>query len=263
MKALLLDMDGVLYNSETPIEGAADTLAWIRQEKIPHLFVTNTTSRGRAVLAEKLAQFGIPAAPEEIWTPCAAALEHLRSGGEIALFVPAKARTEFEGLPCLPDTAEEGARWVVIGDLGQGWSFGALNRAFRLLHSNPEAKLVALGMTRFWQSGDGLRLDAGPFAAALQYATGKEPLVLGKPAAAFFQAAVAKLGFSPAEVLMIGDDVLIDVAGAQQAGLKGALVRTGKFRPADLEVGVQPDAVLGSIRDLPEWWSHRTRDSIN
>jgi phospholysine phosphohistidine inorganic pyrophosphate phosphatase len=254
MKAILFDMDGVIYNSETLIEGAPEALAWVRSRGIPHLFVTNTTSRSRSILAEKLTRFGIPADQENILTPCVAARQYLRDGGAVALFVPSKARSEFDGLPCLDDDIEAGARWVVVGDLGNGWSFGTLNRAFRLLQSNPEATLVALGMTRFWQAEDGPRLDTGPFAAALECATGKKALVVGKPAAAFFHAAAEKLGVDVSDVVMLGDDVGVDVGGAQAAGLKGVLVRTGKFRPADLEGAVTPDAVLDSIVDLPDWW---------
>jgi phospholysine phosphohistidine inorganic pyrophosphate phosphatase len=69
MKAILFDMDGVIYNSETLIEGAPEALAWVRSQGIPHLFVTNTTSRSRSILAEKLTRFGIPAAEESILTP--------------------------------------------------------------------------------------------------------------------------------------------------------------------------------------------------
>jgi phospholysine phosphohistidine inorganic pyrophosphate phosphatase len=254
MKALLFDMDGVLYNSGTPVRGAREALAWVRGRGIPHLFVTNTTSRGRAALAEKLIRFGIPAAPEEILTPCEAAADYMRGGGAAALFVPERGRAAFAGLPLLPDDVEQGARWVVVGDLGAGWDFRTLNRAFRLLHSNPEAELVALGMTRFWQAEDGLRLDAGPYVAALEYASGRKAVVLGKPAAAFFHAAAARLGAAPGEAAMIGDDIVTDVAGAQSAGLKGVLVRTGKFRETDLEGEVKPDAVLDSVAALPQWW---------
>ena len=143
---------------------------------------------------------------------------------------------------------------MIVGDLGEGWNFKTLNRAFRLLYSNPQATLIALGGTRFWQAPDGLRLDAGPFAAALEYATGRKPIVCGKPAAPFFQAAAVKLGFDPAEILMVGDDIEVDVGGAQRAGLRGALVRTGKFRPADLMRATKPDFVLDSIVALPAWW---------
>jgi len=56
---------------------------------------------------------------------------------------------------------------------------------------------------------------------------------------------------------MIGDDIVGDVGGAQATGLTGILVRTGKFRPRDLEGDIRPDAVLDSVADLPQWWENR------
>jgi HAD superfamily hydrolase (TIGR01458 family) len=252
MTALLFDMDGVIYNAETLIPGAPEALAWVCARGIPHLFVTNTTSRGRDVLAEKLARFGIPAAPEDILTPCVAAREYMQGPGAAALFVPRKSHGEFAGLEILPEHLETGARWVVVGDLGEQWSFRTLNRAFRLLHSSPDAELIALGMTRYWQAHDGLSLDTAPFVAALECATGRKPVVMGKPAAAFFHAAAKRLGAPPEEILMVGDDVQVDVGGAQQAGLKGALVKTGKYRPGDEAGTVRPDFVLDSLAQLRE-----------
>jgi len=256
MKAILFDMDGVVYNSETPIPGAAEALAWVRGQGIPHLFVTNTTSRGRAVLVEKLARFGIPAAESQILTPCVAVAGWLReqSARGVAVFVPPKALGEFDGIACLPEQAESGADYVVIGDLGERWDFRTLNRAFRLLHSNPNATLIALGMTRFWQAQDGIALDVAPFVAALEHASGRKALVFGKPAARFFHAAAEHLHVAPEDVLMVGDDIVTDVGGAQQAGLRGALVKTGKFWPGDLAGEVKPDVVLESVAELPARW---------
>jgi HAD superfamily hydrolase (TIGR01458 family) len=256
IRGILFDLDGVIYNANRLIPGSAETIAWVRELGIPHLFVTNTTSRPRSALVEKLASFGIPATEAEIHTPAAVAAQWLRTQapGDIALFLRPATRSEFDGLPCLSDDAERGASYVVIGDLEDTWDYRTLNRAFRLLHDNPAAKLIALGMTRYWMAPDGLALDVAPFVAALEHATGRKPLVLGKPAAAFFQGAVERLAMPADQVLMIGDDVNADIGGAQAAGLKGALVRTGKFRPADLEGEVRPDAVLDSIADLPRRW---------
>jgi phospholysine phosphohistidine inorganic pyrophosphate phosphatase len=256
MRGILFDLDGVLYNSEEPIEGAAEAVGWVQAKGIPHLFVTNTTSRGRAALVEKLGQFGIPTDQSRIVTPCFAAAEWLRTrkDGTTALFIDPRARSEFEGVPLVPEESENGARYVVIGDMGDAWDFRTLNRAFRLLHSGPETVLIALGMTRFYQAEDGLRLDVAPFIAALEHAANKKALVFGKPAARFFKAAAEKLRLPERETVMIGDSIETDIAGAQESGLQGMLVRTGKFRPSDLEGEVRPDAVLNSIRDLPEWW---------
>jgi len=249
-------MDGVLYNSEELIPGAAETLAWLRERQVPYLFVTNTTSRGRGALTEKLARLGIPASPNEIMTPCEAAADWLRSqdAGSVALFLRPAARVAFEGLDCLPDDAESGARYVVIGDLGNAWDFQTLNRAFRLLYANPDSTLIALGMTRYWKAPDGISMDVAPFVAALENASAREALVFGKPAAGFFQAAAERIGVPCGEILMLGDDIESDIAGAQSAGMQAALVRTGKFRGLDLEGAVKPDVVLDSVADLPDWW---------
>lgn len=261
MRGILLDMDGVLYNSNTLVEGAAETVGWIQRRGIPHLFITNTTSRDRRALAEKLQRFGIVAGPEQILTPCVAAADWLRQAGDgkAALFVDARARAEFSGIPVLPDDAESGARYVVVGDLGKGWDYLTLNRAFRLLHSDPAAVLVALGMTRYWHAEDGLRLDTAPFVAALSHATGCGAMIFGKPASSFFNAAVGMLGVAAHEVVMVGDDIHTDIQGSMAAGLAAVLVRTGKFRERDLEQDIVPSAVLDSIADLPRWWDSQLK----
>jgi HAD superfamily hydrolase (TIGR01458 family) len=259
MQAILFDLDGVLYQGDALLPGAAETVAWVRAEKVPHLFLTNTSSRPRSAIAKKLSRLGIEVPPSQILAPPAAAHAWLEAEGieNVALFAPDATAEDFAGLNLLPADAERGAGAVVVGDLGQSWSFGTLNRAFRLLVAKPAPRLLALGMTRYWHAEGGLQLDAGPFVAALQYASGIEPVVVGKPAPAFFDAAVAALNTTPARTLMIGDDIRGDVAGAQQAGLKAALVRTGKFRPSDLHGEIRPDAVLSGIGDLPMWWSRR------
>lgn len=261
-RGILFDLDGVIYDSETPIDGAAEVIAWVRRERIPFLFVTNTTSRPRETLVRKLESFGIPATAEDIWTPAVAANLWLSERGvsPAALFVPPATASEFRDVA----VSDEGAKAVVIGDLGRGWDFATLNRAFRLLHADPDAVLVALGMTRYWMSPTGPSLDTAPFVVALEHATGRQAVVLGKPSREFFQAATRKLCLPAAELLMIGDDIRTDVEGAQLAGLQGAIVETGKFRSADLELGVVPDAVLNSVADLPDYWLTVTgRDESN
>lgn len=257
LQGILFDMDGVLYNAEHPIPGAAEAVAWVRRQRIPYRFVTNTSSRSRLVLVRKLEGFGIATTAGEILTPAVTTAAWLRSQppGNVALFVRPAARADFNGLVCVPEDAETGARYVVIGDLGEAWDYRTLNRAFRLLHHNPESRLIALGMTRYWQTPEGLSLDVAPFVAALEHATGRQAVVLGKPSAEFFHAAAAQLALAPQAVVMIGDDIHADIGGAQAAGLVGALVKTGKFRPADLEGPVMPDVVLASVADLPDWWS--------
>jgi HAD superfamily hydrolase (TIGR01458 family) len=259
VRTALIDLDGVVYKGNEAISGAAAALAWLADNDVPHLFLTNTTSRPRRALVEKLAALGISVDAGRILTPPVAAVRWLRdqAPGPAALFVPAATHTDFAGIPLLDEDAETGAASVVLGDLGQDWRFAVLNRAFRLLMDEPVPVLVALGMTRYWRAPDGLRLDVAPFCKALEHATGREAVVLGKPAGAFFSTALAMLASRPDEAVMIGDDIVGDVGGAQAAGMQAILVRTGKFRQRDLDGRVRPDAVLDSIADLPGWWSSR------
>ena len=261
-QALLIDLDGVIYQDEEPIAGASEALAWVRSRAIPHAFVTNTTSRPRAALVEKLGRLGVPSTREQIITPAVVAADCLRREAWVpaAFFVPTSTQLDFAGVPALTDAAESGAASVVVGDLGSAWTFAVLNRAFRLLMANPSAVLIALGTTRYWRAADGLRLDAGPFVAALEHAAGRRALVLGKPAPQFFHAAARALRCQPAEIVMVGDDIAADVRGSQAAGMRGVLVRTGKFREADLTSDTRPDGILPSFADLPAWWVQRNRE---
>jgi HAD superfamily hydrolase (TIGR01458 family) len=253
--AILFDLDGVFYKGDRPLPAAAETAAWVNGADIPHLFLTNTTSRPRSALVEKLAGFGIRTEPSRILTPAVAAAawckQHLPDGG-VALFVPQATRAEFADLPQAENLDQVAA--VIVGDLGEAWDFATLNRAFRYLMGSPQPRLIALGMTRYWQAPDGLRLDVAPFVTALSHATGAEPLVTGKPAPAFFQTALDMLGVQADDTLMIGDDIRGDIEGAQGAGLRAVLMRTGKFRETDLELGIEPDGILASLAELPAWY---------
>ncbi|HSG91158.1 MAG TPA: TIGR01458 family HAD-type hydrolase, partial [Pseudomonadales bacterium] len=256
---VLLDMDGVLYEGERLIEGAVEALHWIRAQGLPHLLLTNTSSRPRSALVAKLAGLGIDVSADEILTPAVAAGDWIRSEGvgPVALFCEASTAEDLGQVEVLAADAESGAGAVLVGDLGARWDFATLNRAFRLLMASERPRLLALGMTRYWRAEDGLRLDTAPFVAALEHAAGIEAVVLGKPSPLFFAAALARLDVAAGEAVMVGDDVRTDVGGAQAAGLQGVLVRTGKFREADLDGDVRPDAVIDSLADFPGWFRAR------
>jgi len=257
VRGILFDLDGVFYVGDRVIPGASETLAWVRQAGIPHCFLTNTTSKPRSALVDKLARLGLKAGVEEILTPPVAACRWLAGspGTSAALFVPSATEAEFSRLRVVPRNTKESPGAVIVGDLGEAWNYATLNQAFRLLMREPQPRLIALGMTRYWLSDDGLRLDVAPFITALQHASGAEPLVLGKPARPFFEAALQLIGCTPEATVMIGDDIRGDVDAAQKAGLGAALlVRSGKYKASDLQSGIHPDAVLDSIADLPAWW---------
>jgi len=256
---LLIDLDGVIYQSDRIIDGALATLEWMRQSNIPRLFVTNTTSLSRAELLQKFAHLGFEVELEEVMTPIVAARQYLgsRRYQKIAAFVTQGAASEFSEFEIIPAGVEPPVDAVVIGDLGQAWDYQQLNNAFRLLMREPRPELIALGMTRYWRGQDGLLLDVAPFVSALENAAACKACVFGKPAAAFFAAALTRLQCTAEQAFMIGDDITADTDAAQLCGIRAIQVRTGKFREADLNGTIRPFAVLDSIADLPLWWTQQ------
>ncbi|MDH3387065.1 MAG: TIGR01458 family HAD-type hydrolase [Gammaproteobacteria bacterium] len=254
--ALLIDLDGVIYQSGHLIAGATDALDWIKKQHIPQLFVTNTTSRPRAALLKKFETMGFSVSPDEVMTPAIAAAQWLADHRlqKAALFVPPATAQDFNRVEAIALDSDAAVDAVVIGDLGEAWDFALLNRAFQMLMREPRPRLIALGMTRYWRGKNGLQLDVAPFVKALEHAASCEAVVVGKPAPAFFEAALEMLGTSADRALMIGDDIAGDVDAAQRCGIRGIQVKTGKFRDADLDGSIKPFALLDSFADLPAWW---------
>lgn len=250
VRGLLIDIDGVLVVSWRPIAGAVDAVAQLRETGMPVRFATNTTGRTRVEIADTLTAVGIPVEPEEILSAPAATAAHLRAvhpGARCLVLNEGDVSADLEGV-----TVVDGGRVdvVVVGGAGPAFSYAALNRAFTALHDG--AALVAMHRNLAWMTVEGLQLDAGAYLRGLEEAAGVEATVVGKPSAAFFAAGASALGVAPDEVAMVGDDVVSDVAGAQDAGMSGILVRTGKFEPRDLDgLARPPDLVLDSIADLP------------
>jgi HAD superfamily hydrolase (TIGR01458 family) len=254
MTAILLDIDGVLHVSGDPIPGAADAVRALRSDGHRLRFVTNNTTRARARLARELQAIGIELDEDEVsTTPIAAG--KLLAGLRVLALTMASVR---EDLAPHVTLVEEDAEAVLLGgadetdETGEVFAYQNLNRAFAALREG--ARLVCLHKNRWWQTADGPLLDAGAFVAGLEYAAQVEAEIVGKPTAAYFEAALAELASTPSEAVMVGDDVEADIGGAKQIGMRGVLVRTGKFRPAALEeADPQPDAVLDSIAELPAW----------
>jgi HAD superfamily hydrolase (TIGR01458 family) len=142
----------------------------------------------------------------------------------------------------LEETAD-GAQAVIVGDLGSAFGYDVLNRAFRQVMEG--AELIALQKNRYWLRADGLSLDVGPFVAALEYATGQEAYVVGKPTRGFFAQVLDDLGVAPQSAVMVGDDIESDIGGALDAGLQAVLVRTGKFRENRVRAHVSDTPFIG------------------
>ena len=249
LKAIVLDLDGVLYVEDEPVPGAVDAVAALRDRGLGLRFATNTTSRPRRGILERLRRLGFDVEPQELVTPAALAVRHCaeRGHGNVALVMNDELREDFADLDA-PGAGPVDA--VVVGDCGEDFDFALLNGAFRSLMDG--AELIALQKNRFWMRPDGLALDVGPFVAALEYGAGVEAHVVGKPAPAFFAAILDDLGVAAPDAAMVGDDVESDVGGALAAGLAGVLVRTGKFREDRLRSsGVEPTEIVDSIADVP------------
>lgn len=260
MRGFLFDLDGTMYTDAGAVPGALETIRALRSRGIPLRFVTNTTGRPRSKLVERLRGYGLEVSAEEILTPVRAAVLLCEENGyrPVAPYVPEATLEDLEGLDLVAGTTKKpigdktpGA--VIIGDLGDLWTYGLLQEAFGFLLDG--AELIALSRDRYWLKGDRLVLDAGPFVMALEYAASRTARVTGKPMKHFFDAAAKSLGLPPdvslREIAMIGDDLFSDVRGAQEAGYQGWLVRTGKFRADQLsESGVVPDRLLDSVGKL-------------
>lgn len=247
-RAVLFDLEGTLYEAGRRLPGAAETLAALDRRGIPWRFVTNTTSRPRRALVCELSAMDLPADPERIFTAPLAAREFLLARGwtRAALLVRPAVLEDFPGI----EADEETPHAVVLGDLGEETTFARLNRAFRLLLGG--AAFVTLARNRYYRGADGLLLDQGPFTAALEYASGTTATLVGKPSPEFFASVLRSLGVACSEAVVVGDDLEADVGGGQRAGLRGVLVRTGKFRQEDLaRSAIRPDAVIDSVADLP------------
>jgi HAD superfamily hydrolase (TIGR01458 family) len=244
---VLLDIDGVLYVGNEPIEGAGEALVELRRQSAAVRLMTNTTSRSRREVLEHLVELGFEVALEEVLTPAAMAVRHCRERGyrSVELLVSERLLEDLAPLQRSGSASEADA--VILGDLGSAFNADVLNGAFRLLMDG--AELVALQHNRYWRRADGLALDVGAYAAALEYATGREAVVVGKPAREFFLSAMADMGLERG--VMVGDDAEADVGGAMAAGLPGVLVRTGKYREDPVMARVTPTAIVDSIRDVP------------
>jgi len=248
VRALLLDLDGVLYVEGEAVPGAPEAVARLRACGLPLRFVTNTTARSRAQTLERLAALGYAVAPGELVTPAALAAQLCEQRGlhRVALVMNDAVKVDFPGL----EEADTDVDAVIMGDLGEQMGYATLNRAFR--HVMAGAELIALQKNRFWLTADGLALDAGPFVAAIEYATGRCAEVVGKPSAAFFALVLEGLGVTAEQAAMVGDDVEVDIGGAQAAGLAGILVKTGKYREDVVAAaGVDPAATADSIAAVP------------
>jgi HAD superfamily hydrolase (TIGR01458 family) len=251
MAPILLDIDGCLHISGQVIPGAREAVAQLRVDGHRLRFITNNTIRSARSLAAGLRELGFELEDDELQTAPRAAAHALAGRRVLALTMPAIVE-DLEGIVLCGEDADA----VMFGgadevpETNQVFSYMNLARAFAELEAG--AELYCLHKNRWWQTLRGPMLDSGAFVTGLEYAAGVEATVLGKPSAPYFQAALDALDAEPQRTWMVGDDVEADVGGAQALGVRGVLVRTGKYRDEWLARSrITPDAVLDSVADLP------------
>ena len=249
IKGILFDLSGVLYIDGKPIVGAIDAIKQLKRVAIPYCFITNTTRRTKSDIQQALSEMGFNISADTLFTASSATLSYLADKQlRPHLLIHSNLLPEFSDL----DTSNPNA--VVLGDAADEFTYSHLNKAFRVLMSASDIPLISMGYNRYFREAEGLSLDLGAFTAALEFASDKQAIVMGKPSKDFFLHAVNQLGCKATETLMIGDDVYSDIEGAMRAGLQGCLVKTGKYQSGDeLKITPSPTFVAENITDAIEW----------
>ncbi len=251
IKGILIDLDGVLYVGDLPVEGAQDTIESLMQKDYTLRFISNTTRKCKKTIANQLSTMGFNIPEEDIFTPPLAAVAYMKKTGKrhCYLLTTVDVDRDFEQV-CAQDTHAK-KDYVIVGDAGETMTYGHLNAAFRYLMEG--AELIALEKDRYWMAHDGLSLSAGPFVQALEFAAGKTATIMGKPSKAFFDLALCDMDLQSEQVAMIGDDIITDIGGAHNAGMRSILVKTGKFREEALKnARIKPTHVIDSIAHLKD-----------
>uniref|UniRef100_A0A8C6VHX9 Phospholysine phosphohistidine inorganic pyrophosphate phosphatase n=1 Tax=Naja naja TaxID=35670 RepID=A0A8C6VHX9_NAJNA len=229
-EGVLLDISGVLYDSGgdgggVPIPGSREAVKKIKASGLKLQFCTNETQATRDKFVKKLQHLGFDITVNEVTAPAPAVCRILKERKlRPHLLVHDDLILEFA------DIDKTNPNCVVIGDAADNFSYKNLNDAFQILINLENPVLLSLGRGRYYKETDGLKLDVGAYMKALEYACDIQAEVVGKPAKMFFQSALTEMGIEPHQAIMIGDDIVNDVGGAQQCGMRAVQVRTGKYR---------------------------------
>ncbi len=253
--AYLIDMDGVIYLGNKLQPGAADFVEYLKSRRIPFLFLTNNASLTPAGYSEKLGKLGISVSSDRFYTSAMATAEYMSEHW------PKGTRVYAIGIDGLREALREkgfhllrshkGAEIVVVG-FDPKITYARLREATlaiangaTFIGTNPDVSLP---------TEHGIYPGNGAIIAALQAATGVEPIIIGKPSPTIFLEALKRLGTRPEETAMIGDRVETDIAGAQKVGLITIFLTSG----ASGEEGVArlttpPDMTFRHLKDLLQW----------
>lgn len=247
MQALLFDISGVLLDGPTAVPGAVEALNRALNSNLKVRLVTNTSRQTRDQIVKSLNSAGYNVSEELIYTAPIAAKDYARHHKLKPWCLVHKNL-----LPDMDHSAPEQANAVIIGDAEHDFDYDHLNQAFRLCLQG--APLIAIGENRYFRIQGEFFLDAGPFVKAIEFASGQQAVITGKPSTAFFQQVLDDLQVSADQAVMIGDDVMSDVQGALNSGMRAVLVKTGKYLAGDEhkisgQFTIQPD-VLAAVNAL-------------
>jgi HAD superfamily hydrolase (TIGR01458 family) len=264
VRALLLDLDGVILVAGKPVPGSPEAVSTLERQGVPYRIVTNTSGLSRTTMARWAASIGAPVPAERFQSALSASAAWAKRrfpGAPLYVLASDDAKTEFDGQRLLShdEAGKRGATAaaVIVGDSPEEATFDNLNRAFRLVKGG--ARLVGMHRNPWWLTPDGPTIDSGAYVAGLEFATETRATTIGKPSPTFFSMAVADLrrqagrDLARDEIAMVGDDVRTDIRAAQRSGLRGIFVLSGKHGAADVEAaatergGRRPDAIADDL----------------
>lgn len=226
IKALILDMDGVIWRDKQPIGDLRSIFSTLESRGIKYVFATNNATNTVDTYVELLQQHGINVHREQIFTSGTATAKHL-----LRLY-PNKGNIFVVGMDGLENTLRdvgfkisEENPLAVVASMDRNVSYQKLRSATLLIRSG--VPFIGTNPDRTFPSPDGLIPGAGSILAAIQAATDVAPKIIGKPAPIMFMQALETLGEKPENVLVIGDRLETDIAGGQAAQCRCGLVLTG------------------------------------
>ncbi len=245
-KALLIDLEGVVYQDGHAISGSISFIRYLDKINFPYLFLTNTTTMPRKDISKKLSKMGLKINTEKIITPLVSTYNYLKKNkiSSIALYCNQKCKEDFVGFNINHQSPDA----VIIGDLHKKFSWNKLNEIFQISLSS--RKLIAFHKNKTGTRDGLLGLDLGPYVKALEYALGRNFMLMGKPNKNFFQTAIDQLGLNPKDILMIGDDINVDIGGAQKINLQTCLVKTGKYGKQPNTKAIKPSYLVPKLSHI-------------
>ncbi|MBN1873838.1 MAG: HAD-IIA family hydrolase [Anaerolineae bacterium] len=257
VRAVLADMDGVLWRGDAALPGLHEFFAFLTEHQLPYMLITNNSSRTPQQYVDKLAGMGVHTTPDHILTSALATADYLVTGNPGGIVSTAGASVYaiggpgvFEALRARGFHLSDGttADYVVIGwDRDLTWEKLAtatllIRRGAALIGTNPDRTFP---MERGLVPGNGAQL------AALQTATDVAPVIVGKPAPILYQQALARIGAVPETTLMIGDRLDTDILGAARLGLPTALLLSGTTTAEELSNSpICPDIICQDLVQL-------------